>query len=262
MVATLPAPRLTDVSTMDEVIEGIEAIIEWSGETASRVGYFALVYKRATIAVRDAINAGMFADGPRMTRFGVAFAHRYFDAVQSRFDGDHRKPTRVWQAAFDVNASDSPIVLQHILTAMTAHDTFDLGIAAAATAGDSLEPLQSDFDIVNAILSSQIGRVLDGIERISPVMAGVRKMLASKDVGFVGAELKRSRDLAWTIAQQLIAEPESSRGNIIDHFDATIALEIEKYLNPQWAISKMVKAIAMGESRDVAYNLGMIDQAG
>ncbi|EUA08538.1 hypothetical protein I546_4496 [Mycobacterium kansasii 732] len=180
--------------------------------------------------------------------------------MQSRFGGDHRKPTRVWQVAFDVNAADSPIVLQHILTAMTAHDTFDLGIAAAATAGDSLEPLQSDFDIVNAILSSQIGGVLDSIDRISPVMAGLRKMLGNKDIGFVGAELKRSRDLAWTIAQQLIAEPESSRGKIVDDYDAMIAREIEKYLNPPWAISKMVKAIAKGESRDIAYNLGMLDQ--
>ncbi|WP_208622424.1 DUF5995 family protein [Mycobacterium gastri] len=248
------------MSTIDDVIDGIQSIIEWSIETASAVGYFALVYQRATIAVRDAINQEMFDDGPRMTRFGVAFARRYFEALYSRFDGTGREPTRVWQVAFDVNASDSPIILQHILTAMTAHDTFDLGIAAAATAGDSLAPLQNDFDVVNAILASQVSGVLDAIGQVSPVMAGIRKLLGSKDISFVGAELKRSRDLAWTVAGDLIGVPEPNRAKIIDRYDVLVAAEIEKYLNPPWAISKMVRTIAKGESADVARNLTMLSR--
>lgn len=259
MPSTPPPLRLPAVDTIGEVVDGLQSIIDWSIDTASPVGYFALVYKRATIAVRDAIDAGMFDDGQRMTRFGVAFARRYFDAVTSRFAGDDRTPTQVWQVAFDANASDEPIILQHILTAMTAHDTFDLGIAAAMIAGDSLEPLAADFNAVNAILTSQIAGVLDSIEQVSPGVTRYRKLLIGNEIGFGSAYLKRSRGLAWTFAQQLTFELESNCTNVIDGYNTLIARSISKYLKPTWPISRIVKVIAREESRNVAYNVGVLD---
>jgi hypothetical protein len=210
-------------------------------------------------SLRDGIDQGMFDDRPRMMRFVVTFARRYFDAVNRRFDDvDDRKPTQVWQLAFETNDSDEPIILQHLLTGMNAHDTFDLGITAAVTAGDSLEPLQNDFNAANAIIASQVDGILDAIEQVSPLVAQYRKQLMGNDIGFIGAAIKQSRDLAWTFAQQLAIESESNRPKVIDDHDIIFAWFCRRHLNPPPPISDMVKAIAQEESRNTAHNIGMI----
>src|SRR5882757_6338435 len=90
-----PIPRVT---TIAEVIEAISSIIDWSITASSRLGYFAALYKRITIAVGDAIDEGAFHDGPLMERFDVAFASRYFDALNGHFHPDaFPRPTRSWQ---------------------------------------------------------------------------------------------------------------------------------------------------------------------
>ena len=44
-----PAP-IRNVTTIAETIDAISTIIDWSIATASRLGYFAAMYKRITIA--------------------------------------------------------------------------------------------------------------------------------------------------------------------------------------------------------------------
>ncbi|BBX96991.1 hypothetical protein AWC15_03150 [Mycobacterium lacus] len=46
----------TAVHSVDDIVEGLQAIIDWSIETASPVGYFAVMYKRSTIAIRGDID--------------------------------------------------------------------------------------------------------------------------------------------------------------------------------------------------------------
>lgn len=53
-------------TTIDDVIHQLTAIVERSRETTSRQGYFAALYRRVTIAVKEGIAAGRFQDGPRM----------------------------------------------------------------------------------------------------------------------------------------------------------------------------------------------------
>ena len=52
-----PAP-IRNVTTIAETIDAISTIIDWSIATASRLGYFAAMYKRITIAVGAAIEQG------------------------------------------------------------------------------------------------------------------------------------------------------------------------------------------------------------
>src|SRR6201995_5669618 len=81
---TPPAP-IPPVSTLDAVVSALDSVIEWSIAASSRLGYFAALYKRITIAVRTAVANGVFQDGPRMERFAAAFACRYFDALNGHF---------------------------------------------------------------------------------------------------------------------------------------------------------------------------------
>jgi hypothetical protein len=251
----LPAPH-----TVDEVIDRIRSVIHWSIAAASPLGYFAVVYYASTIALRTALDEGKFDDRLRMVQFIVTFARRYFDALNRHFEGDVQRPARVWQLAFEANDTDEPIVLQHILVGVNAHDTFDLGITAAVTAGDSLESLHNDFDAVNAILVGQVAGVLDAIAQVSPAVPLYRQQLLGDDVGVVGTALSESRHLAWTFAQQLVVEPEANHARVIDDHDRIFAWWSRRHLNPPPPISEMVGAIAAEESRDTARNIAVLNE--
>ena len=152
-----PIPKVTK---LDEVVEAIGAIIDWSIGASSRLGYFAALYKRITIAVRTALEQGAFEDGPRMQRLDVTFASRYFDALNGYFHpGKYPKPTRSWKVTFDVATRPEPIIVQHMLAGVNVHIALDLGIAAQTVApGAQLPKLKEDFNRINAVLASQVER--------------------------------------------------------------------------------------------------------
>ena len=117
--------------TIDQVIQQLDDIVDWSLSHNSRLGYFAALYRKVTLKVKEGINTGFFEDGPRMERLDVIFADRYLEA----FEQNQKKipPTRSWQFAFETCKRWWPIVLQHLLLGMNAHINLDLGIAAART---------------------------------------------------------------------------------------------------------------------------------
>ena len=130
---TMPPPPtpIPTVTTLDEVVEAIGSIIDWSISASSRLGYFAALYKRITIAVGVALDQVAFEDGPRMERFDVAFSVRYFDALNGYFHpGQFPKPTRSWQVTLDAAHRSEPTIVQHMLAGVNAHIALDLGIVA------------------------------------------------------------------------------------------------------------------------------------
>lgn len=58
-------------------------------QSQSRLGYFAALYNRVTMAVRDGIHAGAFDDTERMARLDVVFANRSIAAYE-QFRGGGR----------------------------------------------------------------------------------------------------------------------------------------------------------------------------
>jgi hypothetical protein len=208
-----PLPPIPTVNTIDEVVDAIQLIVDWSIATASRLGYFAALYKRITVAVRTAITDGTFQDGPRMQRLDVTFARRYFAALNGRFHpGQFARPTHVWQVTFDGAKAPGPIILQHMLAGINAHIALDLGFAAEATEpGPALTSLHDDFNTINNVLASQIDGVLDAIERVSPVVADLRRVLSDNEIGIVNEVIKFCRDDAWSFATILAREPEFAK---------------------------------------------------
>src|SRR5271163_4405588 len=90
MTATIRRPalqmaRLEEAENVDDVLRNVDQIIDWSINANSHLGYFAVVYKRVTLAIREAINDGQFDDGHRVARLDVVFAQRYFDALNAYF---------------------------------------------------------------------------------------------------------------------------------------------------------------------------------
>lgn len=191
-----PLPPLPAVSTIAEVVSVIDTITDWAVESSSRLGYFAALYKRITIAVGTAVTDGAFEDGPRMDRLDATFASRYFDALNGYFHPDrYAKPTRSWRATFEWADKPAPILVQHMLAGVTAHIVLDLGIAVQGLVGAGQLPLlHKDFDTINAVLASQIGGVVNDINELSPALADIYAVLRQHQIFVLNEAIRSLRD--------------------------------------------------------------------
>ena len=116
-------------TTIDEFIALLTEIIEKSIAENNRAGYFAVLYRKVTVAVAQKIKEGYFDDNARMEKLDVIFANRYLDAWNCNNAG---KPcSSSWQLAFNTCKNWRPMVMHHLLCGMNAHISLDLGIAAA-----------------------------------------------------------------------------------------------------------------------------------
>ena len=200
MSAPAPVPGLA--RTIDEVIAQLDDIIARSIREQSRLGYFAALYRKVTVKVKEGIAEGRFQDGPRMERMDVTFANRYLEAFDQFSRG--QRPTLCWLAAFKAAESWRPIVLQHLLIGMNAHINFDLGIAAAETApGDELPSFKHDFDEINNILAGLVAQVQSAIYEVSPWIRFLGNIDPKADVAIVNFSMDKARAAAWSVATKL-----------------------------------------------------------
>ena len=108
--------RLEKAETIQDVVRNVDQIIGWSINAESHLGYFAVVYKRVTLAIRKAINEGVFDDRRRVEELDVVFAQRYFNALNAYFYPDeHQGPTLPWDVAFVGDQERQAIILQHLI---------------------------------------------------------------------------------------------------------------------------------------------------
>ena len=266
MPATPPPPApIPPVSTLDAVVSALDSVIEWSIAASSRLGYFAALYKRITIAVGTAIDNGAFQDGPRMERFDASFADRYFDALNGYFHPKQfPRPTRSWQKTFDDADRADLIILQHMLAGVNAHIDLDLGITAQNIApATKLPKLHDDFNTINAVLASQVNGVVDDINQLSPELADLYQILADNEIFMINQAIAAMRDSAWRFAILLAVVPGFTRPFTIWARDRKVAVQADLIYHPPGIIGVIqatVREIAEEESRDVVRNIQVLDQ--
>ncbi len=98
---------------IDEVIARLTDIIDISRQEPGRLGYFAALYRKVTISVKQGILNGRFEDGARMEMLDVNFANRYLEAYELHSKGE--TPTASWQVSFEAAGHWRPLILQHLL---------------------------------------------------------------------------------------------------------------------------------------------------
>lgn len=256
-----PLPPIVGVATIDQVVDAIQGIVDWSKENQSRLGYFAALYKRITIAIRTAIAEGKFQNGPRLQQLDVVFASRYFAALNGYFHpATYPKPSHAWQVAFDGALQPEPILIQHMLAGVNAHIDLDLGIAAEQTSpGLQLPSLHDDFNTVNAVLASQVSGVVDEIDELSPVLSDIYDALMQNEIDLITESLKIFRDAAWRFATVLAAEIPPLHPPTILLRDLEVAKFGTLIFFPPPLIAAVVAVIASRESRDVVHNIDVLD---
>ncbi|MDB5035734.1 MAG: hypothetical protein JWQ98_2975 [Chlorobi bacterium] len=196
--------------TIDEIIAELESIIRECIIANSRLGYFAALYNRVTLAIRDAVGEKQFDDNERMARLDVVFAGRYIDAYRQYKSGG--TPTKSWLKAFRAAEGDGYIVLQHLFAGMNAHINLDLGIAAATVApGAELAGLRADFDRINDILASLTPTVEGQLGNTSWEMNLLTSLAPGVERSMLGFGMTEARSVAWMLARELSALPQAAQ---------------------------------------------------
>jgi hypothetical protein len=253
------------MSKLDAVVSALDSVIGWSIATSSRLGYFAALYKRITIAVGVAIQNGTFQDGPRMERFDAAFAGRYFDALNGHFHPNQfPAPTQSWQKTFDAADRDDLIILQHMLAGVNTHIGLDLGITVQKiTPGLRQFSLHDDFNTINAVLASQVEGVVDDINQLSPDLAQLYQILMDNEIFVINQAVAALRDSAWRFAIVLAVVPGFAQALTIRARDSTVAAQADLIYHPPGVIGLIqdtIDEIAERESRDVVHNIQVLDE--
>jgi hypothetical protein len=239
MTRSLPRPLapLANPVTIDDVLANIDLILEWSRANGSKVGYFAVLYKKVTVGIKAAVEDGVFDDGARIERLDVDFAQRYFNALNAFFH-PRKSPaksrdalTLPWEVCFVGDGNNKATMLQHMLAGLNAHITFDLAPATLA-AGDphDLGDFEDDFNRVNAVLGSQIPGMLKIVGEISPAVRQIRWAVPD-EVYWLQSALRKMRRSAWEFAIFVANNPHKKKEKEVNQA-AWVAALGAWYLDP------------------------------
>lgn len=121
---------------------------------------FLSTYARTTVAVNDAVAAGVFVDPGWVERWDVAFASLYLVALRAESDEPGSAP-RPWRLAFA--APPELPALRHVLLGMNAHINYDLPQALLAVIDDAdfadpgvLGRRETDHERIDGVLSGRV----------------------------------------------------------------------------------------------------------
>jgi len=259
---TNPLPILDRAHDVDDVVRNLDRIIDWATAEQSTIGYFAVLYKRSTVAIRDAIDRDLFENSALMAKFDAVFAQRYFDALNAYFHPDEFAGLNLaWEVAFVGHDNPGTTMIQQMLAGLNAHICFDLGVAAATVAPTSLRDLKPDFDRITDVVGTQVPGMTVVFERLSPAFRWVSRLTPERRL--VGGVLRKFRTAAWLFAIELAVHPERVREKRIDQASWTAALGAW-YLHPPgrpWTpFRALFYLLGRGESRDVAGNLRALNR--
>ena len=242
---------MISAKNIDEVITQLDNIIERCITTKSRMGYFACLYRKMTMAVKQGILIGSFENGQRMELLDVIFANRYLQAYEAY---TNKKPcTNAWCKAFDATTNNNLIVLQHLLLGINTHINLDLGIAAAqACPGSEIYDLQADFNKINDVISSLMQSVQTDLSEVWPPLKLLTGITNNQQDAILNFSITAARKASWANALALAIIPEQNRQSYIDTMDKTVVKLSNRILNPGFIMSLLLKPVEAMEDSNVS----------
>jgi hypothetical protein len=249
--------NLKPVNTINDVIIVLDSIIAESEKTNNPLGYFAVLYRKVTIKVKEGIETFYFENAERMEKLDIVFAKRYIDAYYAWQQNE--AVSQSWKIAFELAENKKILVFQHFLLGMHAHINFDLGIAAAEiSTKDNIYNLKNDFDKINRILSSLVDEVQAGLTAIWPPLKKVLLKLNKTDNYIVDFSMEVARDGAWHFATTIFKYNNDDWPKQFQIRDFKVAEKSKIITNPgQWA-QIIFWFIRLGERGTVAEKMNKI----
>lgn len=236
-----PTSKEMKATTIQEVIDFLEEIINYSKENEDPLGYFAALYQKVTITVKNKIGTNYFDDDARMEHLDVVFANRYLEAYSNYRSGN--PVTKSWELAFEAARNGDYIVVQHLLFGMNAHINLDLGIAAAEICTpSSIGSLQDDFNKINQILGALTNEVQENLAKIYPNLLRILKFFRRTDDYIVDFGMNIARESAWRFANQAVLLSGEDLLNAIFTKDEKVAGYVRVLKGKGW-IERMILRI-------------------
>lgn len=245
------------ITSIDEVIKVLDEIIVDAEKSNSTMGYFAALYRKVTIKVKEGIENNFFENGPRMEKLDVVFALRYIEAYSAW--KNNSACTVAWKYTFDHASQKQFIVLQHLLLGMNAHINLDLGIAAAQVAENAnIDDLENDFNKINEILSSLVIEVENNLSKIWPLLKRILKWTNKVDDFLVDFSMELARDGAWKFAKSLSPGIPKNIAEQIKTRDQKVAQKASIVTHPGKIPGIILQIVRWGEKGTVADKIRMI----
>src|SRR4051794_12063076 len=97
-------------TSIQQVLDQLDAIILETEAKGSRQGYFAVLYRRMTLAVQEGCTSKVFGNEAAMVRLDTNFASRYINAYQAYNTG--QPLSAAWRIVFDACDLGSLTVIQ------------------------------------------------------------------------------------------------------------------------------------------------------
>lgn len=242
---------MIQATNINEVITHLDGIIEWSKQRQSRIGYFATLYRRVTIAVKEGIANNRFKDAERMGLLDVIFANRYLQAWEAYIN--KQKCTNAWCATFDACDNTHLIVLQHIILGINTHINLDLSIAAAgACPGDKIYDLQEDFERINNVIASLFDDVQETLCNIWFPLRALARIANHRQEAVLNFSIDKARRVSWANAVALAIMNDAGRDNYISMMDNTVVEIANRIINPGMAMSFVLQPVLLMESKNVS----------
>ena len=222
------------VTSIAEAITRMEAI-DASAPASDGVACFNRMYLEVTQQVDKDLGQQFFADPAFMTRFDVAFANLYFDAVNAAA-GQSAGPAAgqsavplAWRPLFERRGETGIEPIQFALAGMNAHINHDLPMAIVATCADlATTPTAgthlADYQKVDGLLDAAEQSVRQSFES-STELAVDRHLQAVEDL-VCNWTINSARDLAWGNALLLweLRDDPFLRGLFLGNLAASAAL--------------------------------------
>lgn len=245
-------------NTIDEVIAILDHIIADCKANACRLGYFACLYRKMTMGVKEGIDKGIFEDGPRMEKLDVVFANRYLAAYNQYRKG--LQPTHSWKTAFDAAHTDKLTVVQHLLLGINAHINLDLGIAAAEiSTAATIGTLLGDYNKINDTIAGFFGVVQDSLCKIAFPMYFIKRIDPQTTTAVLNFSMVKAREMAWNNALLLSRVGPQGIPQVISATDAVVNTVADKIQTPGTWLGFLLSWIRWTEGKDIARNIGFLN---
>lgn len=221
------------MANVQSVTDKMQSLIRQWEETGDRRAVFLDCYRRMTVNVLKAIEDGQFNDPVWVNVLLHRFAEYYFEALQAYDLKDPATPA-IWVLAHNQALEAGTPIWKNLLLGVNAHINYDLVAALADVlkpewaqlSAEQRDQRHNDHCYVNQIIRQTIDWVQDEVvERYSPLMDWVDKLLGPVDEWLTGRLIAGWRDQVWLEAVQLLetAGPDDCREQLARIERATLS---------------------------------------
>ncbi len=232
-------------TTLDEAANSLTELQQIFRANADRRAVFVTCYLVMTRDMRNKTAQGFFADNAWVTRYALAFANYYRQAILDWSTDNISQVPECWQIAFRAAEADTTLILQDLLLGINAHIDHDLALALDRV-GIQPESLRHEDHLkVNEVLVAATVPIEQAIGRYyAPGLNLLGRTLGPLAVIAANLNIDLARNHAWNMAAQLVAaKADAKRASLTTELDKQASLIANLVIGPTHEMAFLVPAL-------------------